>query len=276
MPEMRAKTRELSVHGIPLHIREAGEPDASPQARAGLLFIHGWTSRHQVFRHQLAALAAERHLLAVDLPGHGASGRPHIDYSVSFFAEILEGLMRALFVRRMVPVGHSLGALVALALARIAGPDRVPAAVLLEAAPIVRDEAMRAAMAKTSRVIEEEGVARAQSRLAEIAFFEPGEDVAAVREEMAAGLAAVSPFAAQSAWKEMVAWQDGPATLGALKIPLLFVNGARPQNREEAVRRAAAGPVHWGRTVCAGHFNLLTAPAQVNAMIADFLTHCGL
>ncbi len=267
MPQAATRTREISVNGIPIRLVEAGEPGAS----ASLLLIHGWTSRHQAFRHQLAAFAPLRHVVAIDLPGHGASGRPQIDYTVSFFAEVLEGLVRALFLRRVIPVGHSLGALVALELARIAGDRQVPATVLVEAAPIIRDEAMTAALAKTTCVIEAEGIARAQARLAEVAFFEPGEDIAPVRVEMAAGLAAVSSFAAQSAWKEMVGWDGGTATLAALSIPLLFVNGARPQNREELVRAAAAGPVHWGRTVCAGHFNLLTVPAQVNAMIGDFL-----
>ncbi|RMF14671.1 MAG: alpha/beta hydrolase [Alphaproteobacteria bacterium] len=271
MPDTVMRTREISVHGIPLNLFEAGEPAGAQGAAASLLFIHGWTSRHQIFRHQLAEFARERHVVAVDLPGHGASGRPQIDYTVPFFAETLEGLVRALFLRRVIVIGHSLGALAALELARMAGPERVPAAILIEAAPIIRDETMTAQLAKTSRVIEAEGIARAQMRLAELAFFEPGEETDAVREEMAAGLAEASSLAAQSAWRGLIDWQEGIAALGEVRVPLLFVNGARPQNREAAIRAVTAAPVHWGRTVCAGHFNLLTAPTQVNAMIGDFL-----
>ena len=130
---------------------------------------------------------------------------------------------------------------------------------------------MAAALEATAQMIETEGAAAAQTRLLETAFLAPGEPAGAIADEIAAGRRTARPEILLPLWRSMVAY-DGRETLRALAIPLLFVNGARPQNREKDIRAQAAGAVHWGRTVCAGHFNLLSVPGQVNAMIADFLT----
>ncbi len=263
------KNRRMSANGVTLACGETG-----PASAPTLVMLHGWAGRRQVFRHQIAAFAAEWRILALDLPGHGDS-TPGTDYSPGGLADTLAAALEPLVDGPLIPVGHSLGALVGLALARRLGPARVPAAVLVEAAPILRDARMTAALETTAAVIADKGAAAAQARLLESAFLVPGEPADAIVAELAAGRAAADPGALLPAWRGMIA-HEGAATLAALAVPLLFVNGARPQNREQDIREQAGGPVHWGRTVCGGHFNLLSVPGQVNAMIADFLARQGL
>jgi pimeloyl-ACP methyl ester carboxylesterase len=80
-----------------------------------LLLLHGFTDTSRSFS-LLAPHLSGRRLIMPDLRGHGASqaGR---GCSVADFAEDIAGLIRRLRLERPVVVGHSLGAMVAIALA---------------------------------------------------------------------------------------------------------------------------------------------------------------
>ncbi|WP_143107692.1 alpha/beta fold hydrolase [Burkholderia pseudomallei] len=71
---------------------------------------------------QLDALGATRRALAWDAPGYGASSRVAADSPVAAdYAASLAAWLDALRIERCVLVGHSLGAIMAGAFARIAG-----------------------------------------------------------------------------------------------------------------------------------------------------------
>ena len=258
------KSRHITAKGVSLACGEAG-----PATVPTLVMLHGWAGRRQVFRHQIAALERHWRLLAIDLPGHGGS-TPGAATSPQDIADVLATALPACTTGPLIPVGHSLGALVGLELARRLGAETVPAAILVEPAPILKDARMTAALEATAQLIATEGAAAAQARLLETAFLVPGEPADAIADEIAAGRRSTRPDVLLPLWRAMIAY-EGRDALSALAIPLLFVNGARPQNREKDIRAQAAGPVHWGRTVCGGHFNLLSVPDQVSAMMADFL-----
>ncbi|MER9439741.1 alpha/beta hydrolase [Mesorhizobium sp. M0618] len=84
-------------------------------AQPALLLVHGFTDTSRSFS-LLAPYLAGRRLIMPDLRGHGASqaGR---GCSVADFADDIAGLIQILRLDRPVVVGHSLGAMVAIALA---------------------------------------------------------------------------------------------------------------------------------------------------------------
>lgn len=261
----------VAARGLGLHLEEAGPRSA---AAIPLLFIHGWGGRGRVFRHQLAHFSRGRRCLAPDLPGHGLSAKPQIDYAIPVLGETLAGLMDVLAIRRAIPVGHSMGALVALELARMMGPGRVPAVALIEPAPLLPPENVARGLEKTERLLHEEGWRAAMRRLLDAAFLLPGEPDAEVRAEAEAGMKAVSPFAAEACWEAMRAY-PGAEALAAIEQPLAVILGGRPQVDIARWRAALSAPLHVGQTLGGGHFNLLTVPAQVNAMLATFLERVG-
>jgi pimeloyl-ACP methyl ester carboxylesterase len=99
-----------------------------------LLLIHGALATHgDWLEGPFDAFARRFRVTAVDRPGHGASSRPRFSGTPRDQArQIAEGLDR-LGVGRTIVVGHSMGGLVALALAE-RFPERVAALVLV--API--------------------------------------------------------------------------------------------------------------------------------------------
>lgn len=99
-----------------------------PPAGPPLLLLHGVTRRWQDYLTLLPTLALRHHLLALDLRGHGRSDRG-TSYLVADYVRDVAALVRARFTEPGVIFGHSLGALVAAAVAALE-PERVRAVIL--------------------------------------------------------------------------------------------------------------------------------------------------
>lgn len=101
-----------------------------------LLWLHGGFVSHRAWRPQREYFQKSetshmwRHIY-VDLCGHGASTRDPAHYDVECFARDMFVLLEALGVSEVVCVGHSLGGMVAQAMARQA-PDLIRGVVLAD------------------------------------------------------------------------------------------------------------------------------------------------
>jgi pimeloyl-ACP methyl ester carboxylesterase len=89
-----------------------------------LIFIHGWCSNRSFWREQLDGMADKYRVVAIDLPGHGDSGRARQEWSIASFANDVITVIKELDLKRAVLIGHSMGGLVSLEAARLL-PQRV-------------------------------------------------------------------------------------------------------------------------------------------------------
>src|SRR5581483_10440425 len=115
--------RTATVDGLRLHYLDEG-------AGPAIVLLHGLGASTFAFRHNVPALACRFRVVAVDLPGHGLSGRDAPDLSLSAQARYVSGLLDQLGIERAVVVGHSMGGGVAQRIA-IAQPGRVAGLVLI-------------------------------------------------------------------------------------------------------------------------------------------------
>jgi pimeloyl-ACP methyl ester carboxylesterase len=232
-----------------------------------MVFVHGWCCNRSYFAPQFAHFAARHAVAALDLRGHGDSGRPEPGpgpgpdgYDIAGFADDALAVARAAGFDRPVVVGHSLGGLVALACA--ARPGAVRAAVLVDPAPIL-NEAGKAYFEKSYAAVaaDRDGSWRAAfvRRL-----LRPTDTVR--RAEIPADMGATPPGIAAAAMRAMARF-DGATALDRVRVPLLVIHASRP----EAGLRDGRPDVTVGQTVGAGHFNQLEVPDQVNPMIERFL-----
>jgi pimeloyl-ACP methyl ester carboxylesterase/putative sterol carrier protein len=95
-----------------------------------VLLLHGLGATKISWIPLLGPLSETCRLIAPDLPGHGESDKPAVNYSPRFFARVIRHLMDQLEVDRAVVVGNSLGGRIALELA-LRSPARVSAMALL-------------------------------------------------------------------------------------------------------------------------------------------------
>ena len=107
---------------------------ASPGATgAAVLFIHGITSRHDTWQQVVEQIRQGNRAIAVDLRGHGRSGRTPGSYRLADYSRDMLALIEGLSLGPANVVGHSLGAMTALWMAA-SRPDLI-ASITLEDPP---------------------------------------------------------------------------------------------------------------------------------------------
>ncbi len=112
---------------------------AGPRKAEPIAFIHGLGGSLSSWQIVLGALAENWRLVAIDLPGHGQSGKPaSADYSVSGLANAVGEVLQSTGISNAILAGHSLGGAVAMELARTR-PDLVRGLVLIDSAALGTD-----------------------------------------------------------------------------------------------------------------------------------------
>src|SRR5262245_45079157 len=83
-----------------------------------LVFLHGWCGDRAYWKHQLDEFAADYRVVALDQAGHGESGKDRKSWTASGLAGDVEAVVKALGLKRVILVGHSMGGPVSLLAAR--------------------------------------------------------------------------------------------------------------------------------------------------------------
>jgi pimeloyl-ACP methyl ester carboxylesterase len=104
LPEVAGvRHRLVDVHGVRLHVAEAGEGDP-------IVLQHGWPQHWYAWRHVIPELARTRRVIVPDLRGMGWSEAPPGRYEKETFAADLVALLDALDLEQVDLVGHDWGA----------------------------------------------------------------------------------------------------------------------------------------------------------------------
>ncbi len=263
---------------IPTSIADIAVQD-SAGAGPAVLLIHGNSSCKEVFRRQFESpLAQEFRLVAIDLPGHGASGDardPASGYTLAGYATAAIEVLRALEISKVAVFGWSLGGHVALDMisrfagltgVMICGTPPVPGGMEGVALGFQASEHMALAGAGEWTADETEAYARATAGAG--APFEPFMLAAAARTP---GLARQTFFA--NALSGTV--DDQRRIAETSKVPLAIVNGAEDAFINAAyfdtVRYANLwdGKVH--RLAGVGHAPFWQAPERFYPLLERFV-----
>ncbi len=241
-----------------------GQPAAYLDAGRGrpVALVHGAGGRGEVWLPQLTGLGDVARLLAVDLPGHGATAGQSCR-SVDAYAAWLIGLLDAMALERVALVGHSMGGAIAQTIAlehseRLRGLVLVGTGARLRVLPrileLLRDDppagaTLLASLAYSPRtprgvVIEAERVLHATPPLVTLGDF-----------------LACDRF-------------DVMAKVGAVRAPTLVLVGRDDRLTPPKYAAFLAASIRGARLVeiaGAGHFPQLEQPAAVNAAMRAFL-----
>ncbi len=115
--------QHMDVRGLDIaYVDSGGEGPA-------LVFIHGLSSYMGFWEYQIPYFAKDFRVLALDLPGYGASGRPDASYHPPWFADVVDDWLGGLGIPSATVIGHSMGGQIAMTLA-LAHPARVARLVL--------------------------------------------------------------------------------------------------------------------------------------------------
>jgi pyruvate dehydrogenase E2 component (dihydrolipoamide acetyltransferase) len=119
------KAEPISVDGRTIRHLRVGPDEGTP-----ILMIHGFGADLSTWMFNQEALAADRPVYAIDLPGHGGSSKRVDDGSAAALSRTVRAYMDAAGIKRAHLVGHSLGGAIAVEIA-LAEPERVTALTLI-------------------------------------------------------------------------------------------------------------------------------------------------
>jgi pimeloyl-ACP methyl ester carboxylesterase len=249
--------RTRSADGVEIAYSEAGSGPVS------LLFIHGGLASRAFWAPQLGALANSFRVAALDLAGHGASGRNRDAWPIAAFAGDVCAVAETLDLRNLVLVGNSLG-----------GP------VALESAPRLAGRTIGVVGVDTLHVAEsvftpEEAQAQGAAYRADFkgscaamlhALFHPGEHLDLQAWALKIMLAMDPEIVARM--MEGLAGYDLGAVCKRAGVPIRVINGDLWPTQIEANRRVAPG---FDAVILpgAGHYPMLERPEEFNRALAD-------
>jgi len=258
-------TETLSVAGLRLAYDAAGAGDPP------MIFIHGWCCDRSYFAPQFEHFASGHAVVAMDLRGHGESGRPAArpgGYAMDVMADDVLSVAAAAGCDRPVLVGHSLGALIGLSCAARAGAIR--ALVMVDPAPITNEKAKRFFRESVAAVAADDNGSWRTMFVEGMFLPTDAARRAAIIEQMTR-----TPPTISAEVMRVMGEFDGAGALAQATVPVLSIGSAIPSNASADLRRLCPA-ITVGQTVGSGHFNQLEVPDQVNAMIERFLAVNGL
>ncbi len=212
-----------------------------------VVLIHGVGLGKAIWAPQVEALEADYEVIAIDMPGHGASSLPPKAPRLPDYADAVLAMLDGLGVPRAHVVGHSMGALVALEFA-LAHPDRVAGVVAVNAV-FCRNVEQRAAV--RARVDELEGGERVpdwDGTLARWFGSSAPEHLRAAARQTRALLGDVDPIGYARTYR---LFAEGDAEHGGrlarLAVPALFITGSDDPNSTPSMSEAMARLAPEGR-----------------------------
>ena len=236
----------------------------SATSAPAIVMIHGAMNDHTVWAAQARHFAdAGRHVLAIDLPGHGHDGAPALG-TVEAMADWLLAMLDAQDIGRAALVGHSMGSLIALEAAALA-PGRVTHLALLGSTWPMK---VSGALLKTA--LEDEPAA-----IDMVAQWSHAPDHPAIDSSRALmrAVAARNPdHLLHNDLAACKAYANGAVAAAAAACPVLFLSGAldrmTPPDGGQLLPALAAARVV---SVDAGHGMMAEQPEAVTAALSGFL-----
>ena len=78
-----------------------------------VIFIHGWTGNASFWHSNVSAFVPTGRVIVMDLPGHGDSDKPKVEYTQEYLARGVDAVLRDAGVYKAYIIAHSMGMSVA-------------------------------------------------------------------------------------------------------------------------------------------------------------------
>jgi pimeloyl-ACP methyl ester carboxylesterase len=243
-----------------------------------IVFVHGFGCSYRDWLAQITHFSPRQMLIAVDLPGHGATPMPAELASIALGASEVAALLQARAMPPAVLVGHSMGCRVVLD-AALRAPDHVAAIVLLDGSRFPR----QSDHAFESRFAAGEYPDLVRSMFAQMftAYSDPKTIEAVVRRALdlpeQVGKAFILSMVRYDV--DMLATALERVNKPLLVLQTTFINDQRERTSLAAGQitsylqfvRAKVPAAHIEALPGLGHFPQIEAPAKINCVLASFI-----
>lgn len=243
------------VH-IEYHVYGKGDP--------AVVLIHGWACDTNYWHAQIADLAAKYTTVTVDLAGHGASGSNRTDWSMENFGEDVAAVVRELHNTRVVLVGHSMGAPVALEATRRIG-DRVIGIIAVDSLKTIGQPRLtEAQIRKRLEPFRQDFIGQTRKFVTEVLFAPDSDPVLArkVAQDMSLEPPEIGIVAMESLWR-----MDYGEVLPDIHVPVVAINSSLGPPVDEALIRKFLPDFRAIRVEHSDHFLMMETPERFNPIL---------
>ncbi len=236
-----------------------------------VLLVHGLGSSIQDWEYQIPHLLQHRRVLAIDLRGHGRSGKPRERYSMAGFAADVAALIEHLGLPRVHLVGISMGGMVGFQLG-VDRPELLRSLTIVNSAPEVKarsasDWWQLAKRWTLSRLLSMETIGKGLGRV----LF-PRPEQAELRAKVEQRWPQNDKRAYLSSLDAIIGWSVRER-LSAITCPTLVISADRDYT-PVAVKEAYVRELPDARLVVmerSRHATPMDQPERFNAVLDDFL-----
>ncbi|MDQ3289812.1 MAG: alpha/beta hydrolase [Bacteroidota bacterium] len=230
-----------------------------------LLFVHCWTCDQTYWRKQLDYFAQNYQVVALDLAGHGKSGRNRKSYTMQTFGGDVAAVAEALKLKKVILIGHSMGGPVIAEAA-----NQMPGKVIgLIGVDTFKDLDWHPSTEEIDKMLQPIKVNFKDSlrHIVRNGMFLPTSD-SLLAEQTATHMSSAPPEIGIPAVQNMFEWR-GEKELGALTIPKWMINAEyQPTNKEVAAKYGFKLKLMSG----VGHFPMLEDATTFNKLLSEAIT----
>jgi pimeloyl-ACP methyl ester carboxylesterase len=142
---------QVELNGTTVNYVDLDSAGGESSEREPVVFVHGLGGQWQNWLENLPRAALERRVIALDLPGFGASAMPRDEITISGYGRCVNQLCEHLGLGRVEMVGNSMGGYISAEVA-IQFPERVDQLLLVSAAGITTADVARRPIYTAGRI----------------------------------------------------------------------------------------------------------------------------
>jgi pimeloyl-ACP methyl ester carboxylesterase len=247
----------MSVDNVHIEYRVYGHGEPA------VILVHGWANDANYWHAQIDALKARYTVVALNLAGHGASGNNRSDWSIANYAQDVAAVARQIPNARLILVGHSMGATVALAAAPLIG-ERVSGVIAVEALRSVGQPPLPPAEIEQRIAPFRSDFVGATRRMVSGSLFPRDADPVLV-QKVAYDMSLEPPAIAVASLRSLLS-MDFASVLPAVHVPVFAINSDLLPTDAARIRKSIPD---FTLDVLdhTGHFLMLEAPARFNPLL---------
>ena len=247
-----------SGDGVPIHYTDEGKGEPA------LVFVHCWACDLHLWDAQVAALAGNHRVVAIDLAGHGESGKNRANWTIPAFGADVAAVVEKLGLKKVILVGSSMGGPVILEAARQLG-DRIVGLVPVDTLTNVEEKTPPDQIADVARKFQADYKGEAAKYINQY-LFSPSTP-AAVKKLVIDRATSTAPEVGVPALKAALVYDPIP-TLRGIKAPIRAINSDLFPTNLAANRRYAP---QFEAVIIegVGHYPMLETPERFNELLAQ-------
>ncbi|HLJ95336.1 MAG TPA: alpha/beta hydrolase [Gemmataceae bacterium] len=254
----KAASRYAKLDRFCVHYKNFGE------GKTAVVFIHGFACDMTTWRFQVPAFADKTRVILIDLPGHGHSDKPKVDYSMDLCARAIDAVLKEAEVEKAVLVGHSMGVPVVRRFWRLY-PNQTVALVAVDGMIVPLSFADGK---KQIESLEGPGYKEVMLKFADMTFTGLSAELRQSIKEVIVSTPQHVLVGMARAMDERATWKDDP-----IKVPVQMILSSAPiwpADYERQVLKLAP-KLEFRRMQRVGHCLMMEKPKEFNALLGEFL-----